>query len=481
MSLGWMGGWSPRLAAAWRASSQNCSRVGQYPPWEKARGAPRQGADPVRSAALSFGGRALHRRIGGYATGSSTWRRRRRAAMSSPSILQSTSRACDERLAATLEGRRIRFAPVGLGGASTAYAGQYGSHGLRRVAQLDALLDEFVGPNRDIDVLKVDCRRCEWDVLQHLVEHAARVQRVTSIVQFELHFFRLGGLGLRNASRWRRCSSSTSSSTTAFDRTPPSVSTAPVAAGPSAARRSSLLRAWTRLAPTMDTHACCYNVRFVRHARGRNCRATEHATAARRSAARHEHLGIGAGALPPLPIAAARLAPLDAHRLRRRARRRQRASDGRGAERADLPRVDQLLPRRGAVRAARAGDARPAHVRALHVRGFKPHFGSTCSRQTRRRRTTCSSSPTPTCASRRSSGGRRRRSNELGRTAANAVTTLVAGASAATGAAGRGTVSLLRRQRRMRRRPRAHVRRAARGIRGVQRAAAALPRRAAHH
>ena len=60
-----------------------------------------------------------------------------------------------ERHAATFarEGRRIRFAPVGLG-ASTAYAGQYGSHGLRRVAQLDALLDEFVGPNRDIDVLK---------------------------------------------------------------------------------------------------------------------------------------------------------------------------------------------------------------------------------------------------------------------------------------------------------------------------------------
>ncbi len=379
MSLGWMGGWSPRLAAAWRASSQNCSRVGQYPPWENERVA-RLDKEWILCAAQ------LSRSAGVPCTVVSVgigldWKFDVAAEAAGCNVFSFDPtidlESAHERHAATFarEGRRIRFAPVGLG-ASTAYAGQYGSHGLRRVAQLDALLDEFVGPNRDIDVLKVDCEGCEWDVLQHLVEHAPRALcRITSIVQFELHFSRLGGLGLRNASL----------APLLFEHLlldhgfRPYATVGVNGAGGGGSKRGAPLEfveGLTRLAPTMDTHACCYNVRFVRHARGRNCRATEHATAARRSAARHEHLGIGAGALPPLPTSRPLAWLLSTH---------TDCDDALGV--ASVRRMVEELSAptfhvwinfyRDAAPCAPLAPvmaARPAHVRALHVRGFKPHF-----------------------------------------------------------------------------------------------------------
>ena len=161
------------------------------------------------------------------------------------------------------QNKRIHFEPVGLG-ASTAYSGQYGSQGLASVMHLDALLDKHVGVGRGISVLKIDCEGCEWAEMRYLVTHAPRTLcRVSSILQFELHF--TTRFGLHNAS-----DASLLFRHVLLDHGfRPSATIGVNGVFTPRDRFADGLVEPARL----PIRACCYNVRFVRHSRGRFCRA----------------------------------------------------------------------------------------------------------------------------------------------------------------------------------------------------------------
>lgn len=269
-TVAWMAAWQRHQPFAesnsWAPPTANCTFVGEYPSWEGPRRAPGKSArrldkewilcwpPPPTCVVASVGiGLDWHFDVAAEAAGCEVH-------SFDPTKDLASRHHADARTFKT-EGRRISFHKVGLG-TSTTYSGEYGKRGLTRVMHLDEMLDTFVGPGRDVTVLKVDCEGCEWEELLHLVTNAPTTFcRVSNALQFEVHFTE--NFKLHNASL----------ALLLFEHimVDHGFRVFPHVGVNGAGTKWNFPPGLIELAPGIEKYGCCYNIRFVRESPGRVC------------------------------------------------------------------------------------------------------------------------------------------------------------------------------------------------------------------